>query len=51
MTYGAAGAGGVGTAGTKTKLYPLFLVEAVKAEGVVVCFHRIGKGATTCVDF
>jgi hypothetical protein len=27
----------------------LFLVEAVKAEGVVVCFHRIGKGANACV--
>jgi hypothetical protein len=49
MSYGAVGAGGVGAAGTKAKLYALFLVEAVKAEGVVVCFHRIGKGATACV--
>jgi hypothetical protein len=50
MSYGAVGAGGVGAAGTKAKLYALFLVEAVKAEGVVVCFHRIGKGATVCVQ-
>jgi hypothetical protein len=49
MSYGAVGPGGFGTAGTKAKLYPLFLVEAVKAEGVVVCFHRIGKGATARV--
>jgi hypothetical protein len=49
MCYGAVGAGGVGAAGMKAKLYAFFLVEAVKAEGVVVCFHRIGKGATACV--
>jgi hypothetical protein len=49
LAFGAAGAGGVGTAGTNAKLYPLFLIEAVKANGFVVCFHRIGKGATACV--
>jgi glutamate mutase epsilon subunit len=38
-----------GVADTKEKASPLFLVEAPKAEGIVVCFHGIRKGATACV--
>jgi hypothetical protein len=39
-----------GMAGTKEKTFPLYLVDASKAEGIVVSFRRIGKGATmACV--
>jgi hypothetical protein len=46
---GGFGIGSGGITGMKEKIYQLFLVEAPKAEGVVVCFHHIWKGATACV--
>jgi hypothetical protein len=47
---GGVGFGSGGAAGMNEKTYPLFLVEAPKAEGVVVCYHCIGKGSIACVN-